>query len=72
MNDKICIIYLQTDVSLMFIFFDGEEAFREWNSQDSIYGARNLAKKWHSIPVQYGYETDLTELDRIVRYDFKF
>lgn len=36
-----------TDLSLMFIFFDGEEAFKNWNSHDSIYGARHLAKKWH-------------------------
>lgn len=56
----------QTDVSLMFIFFDGEEAFVEWSSRDSIYGAKNLAKKWHSTSVNYGYdETDLTELDKI-------
>lgn len=36
-----------TDLSLMFIFFDGEEAFKDWNERDSIYGARHLAKKWH-------------------------
>lgn len=34
------------DLSLQFVFFDGEEAFVEWNSKDSIYGARHLAKKW--------------------------
>lgn len=33
-------------LSLMFIFFDGEEAFHEWGPQDSIYGARHLAAKW--------------------------
>lgn len=36
-----------TDLSLMFIFFDGEEAFKNWNAKDSIYGARHLAAKWH-------------------------
>lgn len=56
----------------MFIFFDGEEAFVEWSSRDSIYGAKNLAKKWHSTPVNYGYdETDLTELDKIVIYYYR-
>lgn len=35
-----------SDLSLQFIFFDGEEAFVEWSSTDSIYGARHLAKKW--------------------------
>lgn len=34
------------DLSLQYIFFDGEEAFVEWNAKDSIYGARHLAKKW--------------------------
>lgn len=34
------------DLSLMFIFFDGEEAFVQWTATDSIYGARHLAKKW--------------------------
>jgi len=37
------------DVSLQFIFFDGEEAFRSWTSRDSIYGARHLAQKWNSL-----------------------
>lgn len=42
--------YLQTvqntDLSLRYIFFDGEEAIVNWNAKDSIYGARHLAKKW--------------------------
>lgn len=54
--------YLQekknNELSLQFIFFDGEEAFVEWNSEDSIYGARNLAQKWE----------DENKLERIVRY----
>jgi len=37
------------DVSLQFIFFDGEEAFRTWNARDSIYGARHLAQTWNSL-----------------------
>lgn len=28
------------------VFFDGEEAFREWTATDSIYGSRHLAEKW--------------------------
>lgn len=35
-----------TDLSMQFIFFDGEEAFVEWDRNDSIYGARHLARKW--------------------------
>ncbi len=29
-----------------FIFFDGEEAFIEWSTFDSLYGSRHLAKRW--------------------------
>ncbi len=28
------------------IFFDGEEAVREWTDTDSVYGSRHLAEKW--------------------------
>jgi len=38
----------RSDLTLQFIFFDGEEAFVRWSSTDSIYGARNLAAKWEN------------------------
>lgn len=28
------------DTTLQLIFFDGEEAFKEWTDADSVYGAR--------------------------------
>lgn len=28
------------------VFFDGEEAVREWTDTDSVYGSRHLAEKW--------------------------
>jgi Zn-dependent M28 family amino/carboxypeptidase len=28
------------------VFFDGEEAVRDWTATDSVYGSRHLAKKW--------------------------
>lgn len=28
------------------VFFDGEEAIREWTATDSLYGSRHLAEKW--------------------------
>lgn len=31
---------------IQLVFFDGEEAFGEWSSTDSIYGSRHLAAKW--------------------------
>lgn len=34
------------DLSLQFIFFDGEEAFAEWTATDSLYGSRHLADMW--------------------------
>ena len=34
----------QDDVYL--VFFDGEEAVREWTDTDSVYGSRHLAQKW--------------------------
>ncbi|KAJ9053063.1 hypothetical protein DSO57_1027839 [Entomophthora muscae] len=33
-------------VSIQLVFFDGEEAFKEWNDEDSVYGARHLAARW--------------------------
>lgn len=40
-------VFLQaSDLTLQFVFFDGEEAFEEWTETDSIYGARHLAEKW--------------------------
>lgn len=34
-------------LSLQFIFFDGEEAFDKWTDTDSLYGSRHLAKRWN-------------------------
>merc|ERR1712106_147863 len=38
----------RSDLTLQFIFFDGEEAFQSWSSTDSLYGARNLANRWEN------------------------
>lgn len=34
-----------TPLSLMMVFFDGEEAFVDWNESDSLYGSRHLASR---------------------------
>ncbi|XP_077550864.1 glutaminyl-peptide cyclotransferase-like isoform X3 [Haemaphysalis longicornis] len=34
-------------LTLQLVFFDGEEAFVRWSSQDSLYGSRHLAAAWH-------------------------
>ncbi len=31
---------------LYIVFFDGEEAFREWTAADSVWGSRHLAARW--------------------------
>lgn len=49
------------NLGLMLIFFDGEEAFENWSSSDSLYGSRHLARKWELQ--QYKNER---EIDRIV------
>lgn len=49
------------NLGLMLIFFDGEEAFENWSSNDSLYGSRHLARKWELQ--QYKNER---EIDRIV------
>lgn len=33
--------------SVYLIFFDGEEAVREWTPDDSLYGSRHLAERWY-------------------------
>lgn len=55
-------------LSLMFIFFDGEEAFRQWGPNDSIYGARHLAKKWHGTEYKDG-ANELQRMDVLVLLD---
>ena len=33
--------------SIWLVWTDGEEAFVKWSDSDSLYGTRQLAKKWH-------------------------
>lgn len=51
-------------LSLMFIFFDGEEAFRQWGPKDSIYGAKHLAEEWHKTE----YKDGASHLKRMVSF----
>ncbi|KAI8871364.1 hypothetical protein GQ42DRAFT_166877 [Ramicandelaber brevisporus] len=36
---------------LQLVFFDGEEAFKDWTATDSLYGSRNLAELWTNSTV---------------------
>ncbi|EPS96822.1 hypothetical protein FOMPIDRAFT_1052943 [Fomitopsis schrenkii] len=58
------------ETTLQLVFFDGEEAFKDWTDTDSIYGARHLAHKWSTTYIQPHTKRRLlpfmdTELDTI-------
>ncbi|KAI7906535.1 Glutaminyl-peptide cyclotransferase [Cokeromyces recurvatus] len=57
--------YRQSDKTLQFIFFDGEEAFKSWSPTDSIYGARHLANVWESSLVSHPKKVFKNKLDQI-------
>src|SRR5579864_640278 len=40
-------VHKPTGDSVWLVWFDGEEAFRQWSDQDSTYGSRHLADKWN-------------------------
>jgi glutaminyl-peptide cyclotransferase len=42
-------IRIHPQLSLQIIFFDGEEAFKQWTSTDSLYGSRYLASYWEQL-----------------------
>ena len=54
----------KSEVTLQFLFFDGEEAFKRWTSTDSLYGSRHLAAKWSRTPYTYQGVSG-NQLDRI-------
>lgn len=53
------------DVSLQFIFFDGEEAQKAWTDTDSLYGSRHLAAKMQNNLVQVERDLVISELQTI-------
>merc|ERR1719369_1158492 len=52
----------KSNLTLQFIFFDGEEAFRTWSSTDSLYGSRHLAAKWQREGGLSGNQNDRIDL----------
>ncbi|MFQ5776609.1 MAG: M28 family peptidase [Terriglobia bacterium] len=38
-------------VPVWVVFFDGEEAFRQWSAQDGLYGSRHQASAWKRASV---------------------
>ncbi|CAG0893904.1 unnamed protein product [Darwinula stevensoni] len=55
----------QIETGLQLMFFDGEEAFLRWSSEDSLYGSRHLAQLWQDTP--HPLNDSCTMLDSIVR-----
>ncbi|GAA5900524.1 uncharacterized protein JCM6883_002871 [Sporobolomyces salmoneus] len=55
--------------TLQIVLFDGEEAFGEWSSTDSIYGAKHLVDKWANQPTTLSPSATMVnpknELERI-------
>ena len=46
------------------VFFDGEEAWVEWSSTDSLYGSRHLAEIWSNT--SHPPDSNTTMIDTIV------
>nr|XP_033811645.1 glutaminyl-peptide cyclotransferase-like protein isoform X2 [Geotrypetes seraphini] len=55
-----------SEKTLQLLFFDGEEAFKEWSDTDSLYGSRHLAehmaKTKHQLGAFYGTEIQAMSL----------
>ena len=58
-------------MSLQLIFTDGEEAFQQWTSTDSLYGARQLAQDMQSAGGLFsvGTKTGLEAIEAFVLLD---
>jgi len=56
----------QQEVTLQFIFFDGEEAFDTWNvNSDAVYGARHLANQLEKKSFPTNNRAGTNELHRM-------
>jgi len=55
------------------VFFDGEEAFKEWSKTDSLYGSRHLASFWENTQDEFAPQdpnsfATPSLLDSVVRF----
>ncbi|KAG8691210.1 hypothetical protein FRC11_005909 [Ceratobasidium sp. 423] len=64
------------DTTLQILFLDGEEAFKSWTHDDSVYGARHLAEKWATTYLEpspkrklYPVQTVLSTIEHFVLLD---
>lgn len=56
---------------IQVLLLDGEEAFKMWTHDDSLYGARALAEEWESTmhPAMSAYQTPLHSIDLFLLLD---
>eukprot|EP01102_Stenamoeba_stenopodia_P020784 TRINITY_DN8232_c0_g1_i1.p1 TRINITY_DN8232_c0_g1~~TRINITY_DN8232_c0_g1_i1.p1 ORF type:complete len:345 (-),score=85.47 TRINITY_DN8232_c0_g1_i1:113-1147(-) len=60
----------QLKMGVQLIFFDGEEAFKDWTSTDSLYGSRHLAESWAATPSNSDHKkTKIEEIELLVLLD---
>ncbi|CAE6433448.1 unnamed protein product [Rhizoctonia solani] len=64
------------DTTLQVLFLDGEEAYKSWTHDDSVYGARHLAEKWATTYLEpspkrklYPVQTVLSTIEHFVLLD---
>ncbi|XP_055378572.1 glutaminyl-peptide cyclotransferase-like [Condylostylus longicornis] len=56
----------KSNLGILYIFFDGEEAFKDWSNKDSVYGSRHLAKKMsEKVTATQGTNEIKSDIDRI-------
>jgi len=66
----------EDDVTLQLVFFDGEEALKDWTGTDNTYGARHLAQRWQTTYIDsrqkrrmHPTATELSTINQLVLLD---
>ncbi|RJE23374.1 Glutaminyl cyclase [Aspergillus sclerotialis] len=62
---------LEGQKGIQVLFLDGEEAFKSWSAEDSLYGARSLAEQWDDEvnAAMSVYKTPLSSISLFVLLD---
>lgn len=62
---------LEGQKGIQVVFLDGEEAFKQWSAEDSLYGARSLAEHWDEEvnAAMSVYKTPLSSINLFVLLD---
>ncbi|XP_067133702.1 glutaminyl-peptide cyclotransferase-like [Centruroides vittatus] len=65
LNDQLKYFNQNDGLTIQLIFFDGEEAFKKWRENDSLYGSRHLAGKWSIQTDTRACPDEQTEIKKI-------